>query len=377
MASLGPWYSAGGRYAWYAANDLTEVNQSGGDVGPFLDSADAFVIDIDWWHALPNLAPVGEWYVDGRLSLLGFVLPTTRSGRHQMNLFVGRQKADRIRGYFIDGAGARMFEQRDGGGAVFSVWQCPVPVDDNRFHDAFYQFAFHYDQAPSPSSRTLLLVGSMASAFSSIERTAGSLNCRGKDVVHGDLRPVKQNDLISALRKEDAYISVSTSLSDAIAATRRGSKANSQDTQNSLAIVWGQASVHTDAKNQKSHRLPVLIRPPAVRWGYGGVFPLDVAHDDSKALLFEVKARVLKGTAGFGVLNEQQDAFVARTFRPASDGTITVNLIVPANTKFGPLVVQNGGADQSVLVELQELRVSEVGPRSRSPRPASQESTRE
>jgi len=377
MVSLAPWYTSGGHYAWYATNDLTEVNQSGGDVAPLLDSADAFAIDGDWWHALPNLAPIGAWYVEGRLSLTGFVLPTNSGGRNQFTLFVSRQKPDRIRGYFFDADGIRMFEQRDSGGAVFSVWQCPGPVDGSRFPDAFYKYAFHYDQTPSPSSRTLLLTGSTADAFSGVERAAGGLNCHTQDVVRGDLSPIKSSDLISALRKEESYISVSTTLSEAIAATRRGSRTNTPDTQKSLAIVWDQASIQTDARNQSSRRLPVLIRPPAVRWAYGGVLPLDVPHDGSKALLFDVKARILEGTAGFGLLNEKQDAFVSRAFRPSSNGTVTVSLLVPARTKFGPLVVQNGGTDKPTLVELQDVHVSEVEPRSRSLRPASQESARE
>jgi len=66
------------------------------------------------------------------------------------------------------------------------------------------------------------------------------------------------------------------------------------------------------------------------------------------------------------VLNERQDAFVARTFRNSSDGPVTINLVVPANTSFGPLVIQNGGISDPVSVELQGLRAVEIRPRSRS-----------
>ena len=61
MISLEPWYIAGARYAWIAANDLT-LAQRAGNIEPYLRSVKAFAIDKDWWHALPELAPLGSWY---------------------------------------------------------------------------------------------------------------------------------------------------------------------------------------------------------------------------------------------------------------------------------------------------------------------------
>ena len=364
MVSMGPWYSSGGRFVWNAANDLTEVNRSGGNVAPFLDSADAFVIDIDWWHALPNLAPLGTWYVDKRLSLVGFVLPTTRSGRHQMNLFVSRTKPEKIRGYFLSGERSQVFEQRDGGATVFSVWQCPAPINDNSFPEAFYQFAFHYDQAPSATSRTLLLIGSEATQFSRLHHAIAGLNCQGKDIVFGDLTLIKTANIVSALRRSDQRIEVSTALSDTIGAVRRAEANNVSEPRSELTIAWEKATVYSDRQNR--HALPLTITPPAMPWAYGAVLPLRGPYDDSRGLLFELKARVIEGKAGFGVLNERQDAFVARTFRNSSDGSVTINLVVPANTSFGPVVIQNGGISDPVSVELQGLRAVEIRPRSRS-----------
>jgi hypothetical protein len=351
MISLATWYSAGARYVWYAANELTEVNRAGGNLDEYLAAMDAFVIDMDYWHALPDLAPLGTWYMDRRLSLTGFVLPTTRLDRNQVNLFVSTRVPVKVRGYFLDSDGIRVFEQSDTGAAAFSVWQCRT-VLGHRVPPAFYQFHFAYDAAPSITSRTMLLVGSSWDSMSAVEESTRSIGCQRRDVVRGELKPVDRRTLIAALRQKDGRIAVSTTFSEAVAASLAREGGGTEGRAANVTINWSKAGVYTPEGTVKDRRLPVLIKPPAVAWGYGAVMPLELRHDAAKTLLIQVKARVVRGSAGFGLVNDRADAFVARVFRDASATPVTISLVVPANTRFGPLIIQNGGQGDDSLVEL-------------------------
>jgi hypothetical protein len=80
-----------------------------------------------------------------------------------------------------------------------------------------------------------------------------------------------------------------------------------------------------------------------------------VEDRQSAGLLVQVRARILKGSAGIGIATKDETDFVARSFRDASDAPATFNLIVPAGVDHGPLIVQNGQYGGETDIELQSI----------------------
>src|SRR5688572_11280491 len=355
MVSLGPWYASGARYVWIGANELTVANRSGADVDRYLRAADAFVIDRDWWHALPDLAPLGSWYLERKLSLLGFVLPTFQSRQRDFTLFVTRHAPVGVRGYFLTSSGAQLFEQAADGDAAFSVWRCPRPVlARNVFSAAFYRFEFHYNGAPGLDSPVILMLGNQWDREDALEREANALSCRSRNIVRGRVSQIDASALLARLRQNGRPIQVATTFSDAVGSRvlSDGDEHTAARRRVSLNIAWDKAGIQAAPASIDRKQLPLVIHPPATRWAYGGVLPMHVEDRQSAGLLVQVRARILKGTAGIGIATKDQTDFVARSFRDASDEPATFNLIVPAGVDHGPLIVQNGQYDGKTDIEL-------------------------
>lgn len=358
MVSLGPWYASGGEYVWIAANELTVANRSGADVDRYLRATDAFVIDRDWWHALPDLAPLGSWYLDRKLSLLGFVLPTSQNRQRDFTLFATRHAPTRVRGYFQTSSGAQLFEQVADGDAAFSVWQCPRPVlARNLFPAAFYRFEFHYNATPGADSPVILMLGNEWEREDALERQANALSCRSRDIIRGRVSKIDPTALLAKLRRSAQPIKVGTTFSDAVAprVLAHDGDHRAGPRRTSLNIAWDKAGIDAAPASAGRRQLPLIIHPPVTPWAYGGVLPIRVEDRQSAGLLVRVRARILEGSAGIGIVTKDEKDFVARSFRDASDEPATFNLIVPAGVEHGPLVVQNGQYGGETNVELQSI----------------------
>jgi hypothetical protein len=359
MISLGPWYTGGATYPWIAANELTEANRAGRDIEPYLGATDMFVIDRDWWHALPHLAPLGPWYLDRRLSLRGFVLPTSPNRHDDFMLFTTARAPTDVRGYFLSASGGEFFQQVADGTTVFSVWQCPRPVPLQRFAAAFYRWYFNYNAAASEQTPVMLLLGNQWDREDALEREARAQSCRPRDIVRGRLSPADASTLLTKLRAGDRPIQVATTFSDALV-----SRFIANETERtapllhlSMNVDWDKAAIDAPAGAAHHNGLPLVIEPPAARWAYGAVLSIRVDDRRSAGLLVRVRARILKGSAGVGIATKDEHDFLARSFRDASGQTVTFNLVVPAAREYGPLVVQNGEYGGATLIELQSIDV--------------------
>ena len=365
MVSLEPWYIAGGRFAWIAANELTVANQSGNDVDFYLRNVTAFAIDRDWWHALPNLAPLGSWYLDHKLSLFGFVLPTSRSARNQIMLLASRHAPARVRGYFLSAAGGQLFEQMEDGTAVISVWKCPAPVGESRFEESFYRNAFHYNAAPGPMSPTILIVGSEWRTQPRVEQEALLLGCQSRDVVRGRLTFVGAETLLSSLRQREHPTEIVHTFLEAMVSSRGFDRPGGMrsaarlDTQ----IIWDQVSIPVASSSDRRSELPIVVKPPARPWARAATLPLRIDWDRSADLMIRVRARIHGGDAALWIVPPDDRGILARADHEPSDEPVTLNLIVKANVDAGALAVVNGERGSAhTEVEVQAIDVFRLDP---------------
>lgn len=359
MISLEPWYIAGARYAWIAANDLT-LAQRAGNIEPYLRSVKAFAIDKDWWHALPELAPLGSWYLDGRLSLFGFVLPTSHSGRNQITLFASRHPPALVRGYFLSASGGSLFEESQDGTTAVSTWKCPGPVAEGSFAGSFYRMGFHYNTEPGPMSPTIVVVGSEWASLPSIQHEADGLRCQPRDVVRGRLTFVDATTLLSSLRQQDQSTRIAQTFSDAIAMSRHLERPGEPPSAHRVetTIAWERASIHAVSSSQERTELPIVVKPPARPWGRGATLPLRFDRERSSDMIVRVRARIQGGDAAFGIVPPDDRGFLARAFRESSDEVVTITLFLAAELNPESLTVENGERGSAhTEVELQAVEV--------------------
>lgn len=345
MVSLEPWYTAGGRYVWIAADELTQANQGGKDIDFYLRSVKTFVIDRDWWHALPGLAPLGSWYFDHKLSLFGFVLPTSNSARNEVMLFASRDAPTRVRGYFLSDSGGQLFEQSDDGTTAVSIWKCATPVAESNFAASFYRQGFHYNAEPGPMSPTLVIVGSEWDKQPQIDHEAHKLGCQPRDMVRGRLTFVGAETLLSSLRQRERPTQIARDFSEAMVLSRGlHDPGKMRDTDRlETQIGWDDSRIETVSSADRPSQLPILVKPPPRPWGRGATLPLQVNGDRAgKNLLVRVRARIQGGDAGFWIVPPDDHGILVRAVRESSGDPVIVDLIVGPNSDFGSLAIVNG-----------------------------------
>jgi hypothetical protein len=220
---------------------------------------------------------------------------------------------------------------------------------------------FHYNAEPSPTSPTIVIVGSELGKQPRIEREAEGLGCEPRDVVRGRLTSVDANTLLSSLRQRDQPIEIEYSFSDAVALGRgfEGTGQPRDARRVSTEVAWDRATIYAGPSSRGVRKLPIVVRPAQpVAWARAAVLPLRIDGDRSSDLMFRVRARIQGGDAAFGIVPGDDRGFLARAFRGPSDQPVTVHLFVAAHTDPGFLMVTNGeqGSAQT-QVEVQEIEV--------------------
>jgi pyruvate-formate lyase-activating enzyme len=89
---------------------------------------------------------------------------------------------------------------------------------------------------------------------------------------------------------------------------------------------------------------PIRIVTPAAPWSYAIAFPLCVPADLSGEIWVRIRAVVLKGAIGFGILNQAGSEFQDRALVAVGEG-LTVFLQIAAVNDVSAVIVQNASAD--------------------------------
>ena len=142
-----------------------------------------------------------------------------------------------------------------------------------------------------------------------------------------------------------------------------------------LPIDWANAAFSETMKQNGSGRFPLEIETPPQPWAYGAVLPFR-AEDAANCGLVRLRARVLEGRVGFGILNHGQDDFIYRSLVSASSDPVTVMLPIAetAEAALGKVVrpgaaqpgpVDEPGSNAAVALSAQLQTVADQVPRGR------------
>jgi hypothetical protein len=109
------------------------------------------------------------------------------------------------------------------------------------------------------------------------------------------------------------------------------------------------ASLHRD-------KAGLMITTGSQQWAYAAALPIE-RHSET-GLKVVVRAQVLEGRIGFGILTEDRKSFIAERIKGATSGTIEVALPLPVNQPTGGLIILNAamGMRSRALIQAIEIR---------------------
>ena len=106
---------------------------------------------------------------------------------------------------------------------------------------------------------------------------------------------------------------------------------------------------------------PTRIITPAIRWSYAAALPLAFPSNAAGEFWVRIRARVLLGQAGFGLLNRAGSAFLDRSFVVSGNETVVLFLQIADPADAQSLIIQNATPDgQAAEILLEEVTV--LGP---------------
>jgi 2-polyprenyl-3-methyl-5-hydroxy-6-metoxy-1,4-benzoquinol methylase len=131
--------------------------------------------------------------------------------------------------------------------------------------------------------------------------------------------------------------------------------------RNDLRVLTGAVQeiqpAHADAQIQAG--TPPRIVTPEGRWSFAAAIPLAIPADTNGEVWVRVRATVLRGEGGFGLLNRAQTAFHNRSFLAAGPESQTTYLRVEDIADLEGLIVENSTPDgtpaELLLDEVQVL----------------------
>jgi organic radical activating enzyme len=115
---------------------------------------------------------------------------------------------------------------------------------------------------------------------------------------------------------------------------------------------------HPQAQIQQGTRTRIVT--PAGRWSYAAALPLSIPSNMAGEIWIRIRATVLQGEGGFGLLNRAGTAFQDRSFVAAGTETRTIFLQIADAADADSLIIQNSTPDGRVAeILLEEVTVLE------------------
>ena len=116
-------------------------------------------------------------------------------------------------------------------------------------------------------------------------------------------------------------------------------------------------AAHADAQIEPG--TPARITTPEGRWSFAAAFPLAIPADTNGEIWVRVRATVVRGECGFGLLNGARTGFQNRTFLAAGPESRTIYLRVEDATDLESVIIENSTPDgeraELLLEEVQAL----------------------
>jgi len=103
---------------------------------------------------------------------------------------------------------------------------------------------------------------------------------------------------------------------------------------------------------------PTRIRTPAAQWSYAAAFPLAIPAEQAGEVWVRIRATVLQGECGLGLLDRTNTTFQDRSFLAVGSEPTTVFLQVTNAAGAESLIIQNGAPnDRPSEIMLEEVTV--------------------
>lgn len=103
---------------------------------------------------------------------------------------------------------------------------------------------------------------------------------------------------------------------------------------------------------------PTRIITPEGRWSYAAAIPLTIPEDAAGEIWVRIRATILRGEAGFGLLNRAGTAFQDRHFASAGEEVQTIYLQIANSADLQSLIIENSTPDGSrAEILLEEVKV--------------------
>jgi hypothetical protein len=344
--SAGAWYTSGAAHLYFVTPDIIYPEDIRSvDLKQYFQSFDALAVDPHQSWAAYNSERVNitSSYTDGGLHLRGFYFADRRDmyQSYVSYMLYSTRRQTPLEGYALKGQTILRFREQPGGERVFVAAVCPTS-DAERYGSLdntelkLDHFAVFFRPVPSSEDPRQARDHSVPAAIITMiadrprfERTIrpAMQRCTLRDEIAGDVTPLDLRQFIKESERTDQPIRIYRTYEEFRQAASRlpGHKDLQRFTDvprlsyprgaaplSSMLSVPGMQlqSIALAYDKAKIVTTPVVrVTTAAQRWAYAASIPIDIDKTIEYRPIVHVRARVVKGQIGIGILDRQADAF--------------------------------------------------------------------
>ena len=409
--SAGTWYTSGATHLYFVNPEIVYPDDiSCLDLKSYWSTFDAVTADLQesWLTYNRQRMNITASYADGLLGLRGFYF----ADRHDFYLsplsylLLSTNRASPLVGYGVKGQKVYRFDEQAGGDQVFLSAVCPLSagqrhggLDNTDLQLPFFSIVYPpgaTNQNPDQlSDRTAhaSIISLIAERRQFEARIRPALQqCTVRERVEGRLTPDDLRSFIKESERDDQTIhfyrtyeemrqAISTlpghaelrtaanptSGCDADATSRWNTEAVSQHAPLTepgpeftfqLPRALRLDAVAVAGTGTVRGRTPVVVTTTAEQWAYAASIPLALDAQSGSKRLIHLRARVLKGQVGVGILSRQSNSLQREVFLRPSDQVLDTYFPVDVPDRADDLIVRNvapNGTASEIAIESAEV----------------------
>jgi hypothetical protein len=383
-SSAGAWFTSGATSLYFVTPDiLYPPDIECVDLKQYFSAFDALVVDPHqtWVTFNRQLVNITSAYLDKVLQLRGFFF-ADRRGRSESGvsyMAYSVESKQPLIGYGVRGQEVSRFQEDPEGDQVYLSALCPMTevesygVLDNTtlkldFYTTFFRPISGNEDPRSAKDHTipdaiLTLIADQARFESAIRPNLKK--CTVRDQIRGRITKVSLRSFVDDSEKTDQTIRFYPTYATLIAATQKprrdgrapGEVPKSCGSQADLAITkpagfssvvagalpLDQIAVAYKLASIEGHG-PYVVKTAPAQWAYAASIPFQLRPDPNQKLLVHVRARVLEGTIGIGILDSKANSFEVEQMVYPADHALNYYIPIPAPSSASVLIFRNTSA---------------------------------
>jgi hypothetical protein len=401
-SSAGVWFTSGATGLYFVTPDiLYPPDIECVDLKKYFSAFDALVVDPHqtWVTYNRQLTNITSAYLDKMLQLRGFFFADphgrTESGVSYMAYSVEPKQP--LVGYGVRGQEVSRFQQDPDGDQVYLSALCPVAdveaygvLDNNALKLDFYTTFFR----PIPgnedprSAKDHTIPDAILTLIADQGRFENAVRpnlkkCTVRDQIRGRITKVSLRSFLDDSEKTDQTIRFYPTYAALIAATRSprrdghapgevprscSSQFDSATTKPAEfsetvpgALPLDQIVLAYKLASIEGHG-PYLVKTVPQQWAYAASIPFRLGSEPKQKLLVHVRARVLEGAIGIGILNSKANKFQTEQMVYPADHLLDYYIPIPSPGSANDLIFRNtsaAGVASEILVENTEVLSAE------------------